>query len=175
MLFRQASASKGLSVTFIPSSCLLVLLLCTLRKSFIKRFNSMRFQVLTAASMKMKSFWDIEQCSLVGVDRRFRSAYCPIIRVITLKRRSTPTRLHSRISQKALIFILMVFQVRPGIYFFSTAASRSAVGPTRCVLSIRFLGTFPGWCFGRGVNLTTPSSAEVENAWSYISSLPCVS
>jgi hypothetical protein len=28
----------------------------------------MRFQVLTAASMKAKAFWDIELCSLVEVD-----------------------------------------------------------------------------------------------------------
>jgi hypothetical protein len=36
----------------------------------------MRFQVLTAASMKMEAFWDIAPCSLVGVDPRFRDAYC---------------------------------------------------------------------------------------------------
>jgi hypothetical protein len=34
-----------------------------------------RFQVLTAASMKI-AFWDIASCSLVEVDRRFRDAYC---------------------------------------------------------------------------------------------------
>jgi hypothetical protein len=34
--------------------------------------NNMRFQVLTAASMKMTAFWDIVPCSLVEVDRRFR-------------------------------------------------------------------------------------------------------
>jgi hypothetical protein len=31
-----------------------------------------RFQVLTAASMKPGGFWDIAHCSLVGLDRRFR-------------------------------------------------------------------------------------------------------
>jgi hypothetical protein len=31
----------------------------------------MKFQVLTAVSMKMTAFWDIAQCSLVEVDRRF--------------------------------------------------------------------------------------------------------
>jgi hypothetical protein len=35
-----------------------------------------RFQVLTAASMKIGALWDIAPCSLVGVDRRFRGAYC---------------------------------------------------------------------------------------------------
>jgi hypothetical protein len=39
-----------------------------------------RFQVLTAASMKMIAFWDITSCSLIEVYRRFRGAYClPLI------------------------------------------------------------------------------------------------
>jgi hypothetical protein len=36
----------------------------------------MRFQVLTAASMKFRIFWDVAPCSHVEVDRRFRSVYC---------------------------------------------------------------------------------------------------
>jgi hypothetical protein len=48
--------------------------------AFIGRsvFSSMlcvRFQVLTAASMKVTAFWDIAPCSLVEVDRRFRRVY----------------------------------------------------------------------------------------------------
>jgi hypothetical protein len=35
-----------------------------------------RFQVLTAASMKFRVFWDVAPCSLVGVDPRFTNAYC---------------------------------------------------------------------------------------------------
>jgi hypothetical protein len=35
-----------------------------------------RFQLLTAASMKMTVFWDISPYSLVEVDRRFRDVYC---------------------------------------------------------------------------------------------------
>jgi hypothetical protein len=35
-----------------------------------------RFQVLTAASMKITIFWDVAPCSLVEVYRRFRGAYC---------------------------------------------------------------------------------------------------
>jgi hypothetical protein len=31
----------------------------------------MRFQVLTAVSMKIKVFWDVAPCGLFGVDRRF--------------------------------------------------------------------------------------------------------
>jgi hypothetical protein len=34
-----------------------------------------RFQVLTAASMKIRAFWDVAPYSLVGVNRRFRGAY----------------------------------------------------------------------------------------------------
>jgi hypothetical protein len=36
----------------------------------------MRFQVLTAVSMKIRAFWDNAPCSLVVVDRRFRREYC---------------------------------------------------------------------------------------------------
>jgi hypothetical protein len=35
-----------------------------------------RFQVLTAASMKFRVFWHIAPCSQVEVDRCFRGAYC---------------------------------------------------------------------------------------------------
>jgi hypothetical protein len=35
-----------------------------------------RFQVLTAASMKVTVFWDVTPCSLVEVYRRFRGACC---------------------------------------------------------------------------------------------------
>jgi hypothetical protein len=31
-----------------------------------------------AASMKIRAFWGIAQCTLVGVDRRFRGVYCLI-------------------------------------------------------------------------------------------------
>jgi hypothetical protein len=34
------------------------------------------FQVLTAASMVFKVFWDVAPCSHVEVDRRFRGGYC---------------------------------------------------------------------------------------------------
>jgi hypothetical protein len=35
-----------------------------------------RFQVLTAANVKFRVFWDVAPCSHVEVDRRFRGAYC---------------------------------------------------------------------------------------------------
>jgi hypothetical protein len=35
----------------------------------------MRFQILTAANMKIRAFWDIAPCSLIGVHGRFEGAY----------------------------------------------------------------------------------------------------
>jgi hypothetical protein len=35
-----------------------------------------RFQVLTATSMKMTVFWDVAPCSLVQAGRRLRGTYC---------------------------------------------------------------------------------------------------
>jgi hypothetical protein len=35
-----------------------------------------RFQVLTAAGMKMRDFYDLAPYSFVGVDRCFRGVYC---------------------------------------------------------------------------------------------------
>jgi hypothetical protein len=64
-----------------------------------------RFQVLTAASMKIRAFSDVALCSL-GVDRRFRGAYClhhhgddDGVNNKPLKRLSTP-RLHRTTSEK---------------------------------------------------------------------------
>jgi hypothetical protein len=36
----------------------------------------LRFQVFTAARMKITVFWDLVPCSIVEIDRRFRGAYC---------------------------------------------------------------------------------------------------
>jgi hypothetical protein len=35
-----------------------------------------RFQVLTAASVKFRAFWEVAPCSHVEVDRRFGGVYC---------------------------------------------------------------------------------------------------
>jgi hypothetical protein len=35
-----------------------------------------RFEVLTTVSTKIRAFWDIAPCRLVGVDRRFTGAFC---------------------------------------------------------------------------------------------------
>jgi hypothetical protein len=40
------------------------------------KLYSVRFQVLTAAGMKMIALWDVAPCSLVEVDRCSRGAYC---------------------------------------------------------------------------------------------------
>jgi hypothetical protein len=59
--------------------------------------------------LKMALFWDVAPCSLVDIDRRFRvpyylNRYCDEW-LITLKRRSVPTKLHFATSQKTDIFI----------------------------------------------------------------------
>jgi hypothetical protein len=41
----------------------------------VHHYNFVRFRFLAASGMKMKVFWNIVPCSLVGVDRRFRGAY----------------------------------------------------------------------------------------------------
>jgi hypothetical protein len=38
--------------------------------------NFVRFQVLTAAKLKMTAFWDIVQCCLEEENRRWRGVYC---------------------------------------------------------------------------------------------------
>jgi hypothetical protein len=43
-----------------------------------------RFQVLTAASMKMAVFWVVAPCSLVEVYRRYRGPCCLINYVLTI-------------------------------------------------------------------------------------------
>jgi hypothetical protein len=40
------------------------------------RLMKLRFQVVTATSMKMAVFWDVAPCSLIDTDRHFRGAYC---------------------------------------------------------------------------------------------------
>jgi hypothetical protein len=56
----------------------------------------MRFQVLTAASLKMAVFWDVAPCSLVeGVSQQ-----------TPLKSRLTSSRLHGATTQKTAIFRL---------------------------------------------------------------------
>jgi hypothetical protein len=40
----------------------------------IGNHRHVRFQVLTAASMKFRVFWDVPPCSQVDIDRRFSGA-----------------------------------------------------------------------------------------------------
>jgi hypothetical protein len=62
----------------------------------------LRFQVLTAVSMKITAFWDIAPCSL-GADQRIRDAYC-LHHQGDESCWSTP-RLHGT---KAVIFIILM-------------------------------------------------------------------
>jgi hypothetical protein len=51
-----------------------------------KTSKHVRFQVLTAASTKMRAFWNIAPCSLVEVDRRFRGRkYLNVVSICIMK------------------------------------------------------------------------------------------
>jgi hypothetical protein len=67
--------------------------------------NIMKFQVLTAASMKMAALWNVAPCSPMEVDRCFRGANCLHHQVDEL-RRSTFMRLHGAAFQKAVFFMM---------------------------------------------------------------------
>jgi hypothetical protein len=67
----------------------------------VERSGLVRLQVLTVASMKMATFWDIAPCSC-EVDGHFQR--CVLPRYAPLKCRSSSTRLHGAVSQKAVIF-----------------------------------------------------------------------
>jgi hypothetical protein len=64
--------SKGLGVRNIILKRTLVKYVWSVLIAFI----CVRFRVFTAARMKIRDFWDVAPCSLVGVDRRFRGTYC---------------------------------------------------------------------------------------------------
>jgi hypothetical protein len=70
---------------------LLVQIVCLICFQFSFVFHSrmrcdlVRFQSLTAASMKMSVLWNVAPCDLIEVHRRFRGAWLPVIR---------PTRRH---------------------------------------------------------------------------------
>jgi hypothetical protein len=69
-------------------------------------YYSVRFQVLTAASMMFRIvLWDVLPCKMI-VDRRFRGAYC-LHHQGPLKRRSTII-LHGSTSQKTVLNVLFV-------------------------------------------------------------------
>jgi hypothetical protein len=63
-----------------------------------------RFQFLTAASMKTAVSWDIASCSFVEVNRRLRGAPWWWRRYASLKHRSNFMRLHGAIFLNAVIF-----------------------------------------------------------------------
>jgi hypothetical protein len=60
-------------------------------KRYTNIFIVVTFQVFTTVSMKMTVFWDVAPCSLVKVERRFRGAYCSIIRAFLRKLSPSPS------------------------------------------------------------------------------------
>jgi hypothetical protein len=87
-----------------------------MRGAYLRFPNSIhalvRFQVLKAASMNMTVFWNVAPCSLIELDRLFRSVYC--LRHSPLHGgskhlwnvRSVSTRLHGATCQKTAILVL---------------------------------------------------------------------
>jgi hypothetical protein len=71
------------------------------------RLNKQGHEVVKWIHLKMRVFWDIAPCSLVGVDRHFRGTYCFHHQrdESPTKRRSVSVRLHGAISQVTVIFI----------------------------------------------------------------------
>jgi hypothetical protein len=69
----EGACSYLARVTFVPE--LTPLSLCALHFSSLF-LVLVRFQVFTAASIKMTVFWDVVPCSLVEIGCRFGGAYC---------------------------------------------------------------------------------------------------
>jgi hypothetical protein len=79
--------------------------------SYHSCFTCVSLLIRTDRWLKMTAFWDIALCSLIEVDRSFRGVYCNEVpwwwmQYAPLKRQCTAARLHSAISQKAIIFTL---------------------------------------------------------------------
>jgi hypothetical protein len=71
--------------------------ICTTIRTLISQFY-VRFQVLTAASIKFKVFWDVAPCSHVEADRRFRSAYCHLQALMMEAVRTSETSVNFKVT-----------------------------------------------------------------------------
>jgi hypothetical protein len=80
----------------------------------VEYFKVVRFQVVTAAFMKMTFLWVVAQCCMIDWCRRFRAICTEHLKRCTmlwavealLKRRQTSVSLHGATSQTAVIFYL---------------------------------------------------------------------
>jgi hypothetical protein len=114
------------------------------------RKNDARFKVLTAASMKIRPFYNAAPCSLVGADRRFRGSYRPHHQGDVIhcpddggstplwNVGSTPTKLHGATSQKTLIFMLKNYfsKAYKRALFISKAIRRAGKGATAYLYAV---------------------------------------
>lgn len=67
----------------------------------IRTSGGMRFQVVTAAGVKMTVLRNILSCGLVQIDRRFRYDYCPRLQSYrSLESRQISTKFHGAPSRK---------------------------------------------------------------------------
>jgi hypothetical protein len=71
------SSYEPSSIVRVVSSCFLIPSRPVFQCTTDEQRELARFQVLTAASMRMAVFWVVAPCSLLEVYRRFRGACCP--------------------------------------------------------------------------------------------------
>jgi hypothetical protein len=81
-----------------------------LLKMIWTRPKSLRFEVLTASSMKTTVFCDVALCNLAGVDRRFRCAYCVHHQGVGLLQRDYKALYPRRLSSWHTTLLQMYFQ-----------------------------------------------------------------
>jgi hypothetical protein len=74
----------------------------------------------------MVVFWDVAPCSL-GVDRRFRGAYC-LHHQVGVGGSTRLLRLHDAISQKTLVFILPAVELETSLVLNVILASHKRLG-----------------------------------------------
>jgi hypothetical protein len=104
--------------------------------------NCLIFQVLTAASMKIRVFRDVAPCS-DEVDRRFRGAYC-----FCQGDDSTSTWLHGATSQETNPNIELYFVVSPRGKGWETLDQRDTqTRQTRNISCYRFCFVFSSYCY----------------------------
>jgi hypothetical protein len=69
--YYTTKAIRGKVVRSVFMTAVIVVMIPRVQMSYL-----LRFQVLMAANMKFRVFWDVAPCSYVKVDRIFRCAYC---------------------------------------------------------------------------------------------------
>jgi hypothetical protein len=86
----------------------------------------MRFQVFTAASVKMTALWDIASCSLVVVDRRFDDGGSAHLRNVRILQRDYAALYPRRLSSSVVVFLVRYYIVLGIPRIIESALDKSA-------------------------------------------------